>query len=125
MDLFYAHGLRQSPETLASTGFAVHQDTYNSSRRTTQQRPPTPTTHRGRLTTTLAHDDALPTRTCREDFDFIEYTIVVKLTPDEAGEAPSAMRVVGAPRTFAYGPEAGASGAFRARLFHASIVSAS
>ena len=25
--LFFAHGLRQSPETLASTGFAVHQDT--------------------------------------------------------------------------------------------------
>ena len=25
--LFYAHGLRQSPQTLQSTGFAIHQDT--------------------------------------------------------------------------------------------------
>ena len=26
-ELFYAHGLRQGPHTLQSTGFAVHQDT--------------------------------------------------------------------------------------------------
>ena len=64
VELFYAHGLRQSPATLTSTGFAVHQDT--------------------------------------EDYDDIEYTIVVKLTPDEAGEAPSAMRVVGAEQHFYY-----------------------
>ena len=54
VELFYAHGLRQGPETLRSTGFDVHQDT--------------------------------------EDYDFIEYTIVVKLTPDRPGEPPSAMR---------------------------------
>ena len=84
VELFYAHGLRQGPETLQSTGFAVHQDT--------------------------------------EDYDFIEHTIVVKLTPDEADEAPSAMRVVGARREFYYGPGAGASGAFRARLYHASVA---
>merc|ERR1719393_490911 len=48
VELFYAHGLRQSQKTLTSTGFAVHQDT--------------------------------------EDFDFIEYSIVVKLTADERGE---------------------------------------
>jgi len=83
VELFYAHGLRQSPETVRSTGFSVHQDT--------------------------------------EDFDFIEYTIVAKLTPDGEGEAPSAMRVVGADRHFYYGGRAGDAGAFRARLFHASV----
>ena len=72
VELFYAHGLRQSPETVRSTGFSVHQDT--------------------------------------EDFDFIEYTIVAKLTPDEEGEAPSAMRVVGADRHFHYGGRAGDAG---------------
>ena len=44
VELFYAHGLRQSQRTLSSTGFAIHQDT--------------------------------------EDYAFIEYTVVVKLTPD-------------------------------------------
>jgi hypothetical protein len=77
-------GLRQSTQTLKSTGFDVHQDT--------------------------------------EDFSFIEYTVVVKLTPDEAAQSPSAMRVVGAPRHFEYGPEAGAAGSFRADVFHASVA---
>ena len=84
VELFYAHGLRQGPETLMSTGFAVHQDT--------------------------------------EDYDFIEFTVVVKLTPDGAGEPPSAMRVVGAARPFEYGAAAGSSGCFRARLYHASVA---
>ena len=84
VELFYAHGLRQGPDTLSSTGFAIHQDT--------------------------------------EDYDFIEYTVVVKLTPDEPNEEPSAMRVVGAPFHFEYGPTPGASGCFRARLFHASVA---
>ena len=83
VDLFYAHGLRQGPETTGSTGFDVHQDT--------------------------------------EDYDFIQYTVVVKLTPDERGEPPSAMVVVGAEREFQYGPAAGAAGCFRARLYHASV----
>ena len=56
-----------------------------------------------------------------EEYDFIEFTIVVKLTPSAPGEPPSAMRVVGAPRHFRYGAEAGASGCFRARLHHASL----
>ena len=72
VELFYAHGLRQSAETLRSTGFSVHQDT--------------------------------------EDFAFIEYTVLVKLTPDAAGAPPSAMRVVGAACPFAYDPAAGAAG---------------
>jgi len=84
VELFYAHGLRQGPHTLKSTGFDVHQDT--------------------------------------EDFDFIEYTVVVKLTPDAAHEAPSKMRVVGGTGHFSYGPEAGACGLFRARLYHASVL---
>jgi uncharacterized protein YlxP (DUF503 family) len=84
VELFYAHGLRQSPQTLSSTGFAVHQDT--------------------------------------EDFDFIEYSIVVKLTADGPGEAPSRMRVVGADRYFEYGAAAGSSGLFLARLHHASVA---
>ena len=84
VELFYAHGLRQGPLTLASTAFSVHQDT--------------------------------------EDYDFIEYTVVVKLTPDADGEPPSAMRVVGAPIEFEYGPGAGDGGAFRARAYHASVA---
>ena len=84
VELFYAHGLRQGPETLASTGFAVHQDT--------------------------------------EDYDFIEYTVVVKLTADGPGEPPSEMRVVGAPIHFQYGAHAGASGCFRARAHHSSVA---
>ena len=83
VELFYAHGLRQSKKTLRSTGFSVHQDT--------------------------------------EDFSFIEYTVVVKLTPDGAGQPPSAMRVVGADRHFYYAAPAGASGCFRADLHHASV----
>ena len=58
--------------------------------------------------------------TSSQDYDFIEYTVVVKLTPDDPSESPSAMRVVGAPRAFYYGPAAGDAGAFRARLHHAS-----
>ena len=52
------------------------------------------------------------------------YSIVVKLTPDAAGEAPSAMRVVGAKggQVFHYGPAAGAAGCFQARLYHASVA---
>jgi hypothetical protein len=56
-----------------------------------------------------------------EEFDEIEYTVVVKLSFDKLHAAPSEMRVVGAQRNFAYGAHAGASGAFRARLHHASV----
>jgi hypothetical protein len=67
----------------------------------------------------------LLTRVCMaEDFDFIEYTVVVKLTPSAVGEPPSAMRVVGATERFEYGPEPGASGSFRARVHHASCAPA-
>jgi hypothetical protein len=48
-------------------------------------------------------------------------TVVVKLTPDLQHEAPSQMRVVGANVHFRYGPQAGAGGLFRARLYHASV----
>ena len=57
-----------------------------------------------------------------EDYDFIEYTVVVKLTKDVDGEEPSAMRVVGATNSFYYAKEAGAAGAFRARVHHASCA---
>jgi len=83
VDLYFCHCLRQSPYTLKSTGFDVHQDT--------------------------------------EDFPFINFTVVVKLTPDGSGEAQSKMRVVGAGRHFEYAAPAGSAGAFRARLFHASV----
>eukprot|EP00966_Prymnesium_polylepis_P267311 6175158-Prymnesium_polylepis.1 len=69
VELFYVHDLRQSPDTLKSTGFDVHQDT--------------------------------------EDYGFIEYTAVVKLTADILDEPPSSMRVVGAERDFEYGPGPG------------------
>jgi len=63
----------------------------------------------------LAHQDT-------EEHDFIEYTAIVKLTRDELGELPSAMRVVGAPPChFKYGPMPGASGFFRARLRHTGV----
>ena len=51
----------------------------------------------------LAHQDT-------EEHNFIEDTAIVKLTRDELGELPSAMRVVGAPPChFKYGPMPGAS----------------
>ena len=56
-----------------------------------------------------------------EDFPFIEFTVVVKLTPDAPGSPHSRMRLVGAPRVFEYGAPAGSAGAFLARAFHASI----
>ena len=56
-----------------------------------------------------------------EEFDFIEYTGIAKLTPDEPAEPPSAMRVVGAPQPFEYGGAAGSCGCFRALLHHASV----
>ena len=59
-----------------------------------------------------------------EDYDFIEFTVVVKLTGDEDGAPPSEMRVVGAEQHFAYmdAPAAGAAGSFRARCHHASVA---
>ena len=61
-----------------------------------------------------------------EEFEFIAYTVVVKLTADEPGEPASAMRVVAAAGgPFAYGPAAGAAGCFDARLHHASVAPAS
>ena len=84
VELSFAHGLRQGPQTLRSTGFDVHQDT--------------------------------------EEFGFIEYTVVVKLTPSAPGEPPSQMTVVGAQHHFDYGTGAGAAGAFLARLHHASVA---
>ena len=45
----------------------------------------------------------------------------MKLTPDEEDEPPSAMHVVGAKSHFRYGPQAGAAGAFLARLYHSSV----
>jgi hypothetical protein len=57
-----------------------------------------------------------------EEHDFIEYTAIVKLTPDEPGELISEMRVVGAPFHFKYGPTPSASCFFRARLYHASVL---
>ena len=42
-----------------------------------------------------------------EEYRYVVFTVVVKLTPDEEDEPPSAMRVVGASRHFHYGPAAG------------------
>ena len=43
---------------------------------------------------------------------------MVKLTPDEDEEPPSAMRVLAAGCDFEYAPQAGAAGCFRAAHFH-------
>lgn len=83
VELFYAHGLRQSPETLHSTAFDVHTDA--------------------------------------EDFAFIDYSAIVKLTADVPAEPSSQMRIVGAGVPFEYGPEAGACAVFRAKLYHHSV----
>lgn len=56
-----------------------------------------------------------------EEHSFISHSVVVKLTPDEEGEHPSSMRVIGASRDFYYGPNAGASGCFLADLHHQSL----
>ena len=47
-----------------------------------------------------------------EEYPYVVFTVVVKLTPDEKDEPPSAMRVVGASRHFHYGPAAGDAGCF-------------
>ena len=85
VELYFAHGLRQSPETLKSTGFDVHQVRYVN--RYVNRYVTVTTSLRSPL------QDV-------EDFPFIEYTVVVKLTPDGPGEPASKMRVVGAPRHF-------------------------
>jgi hypothetical protein len=126
VELHHAHGLRQSPKTLPANFFDEHQDDeefpcieyaapslitvpdfYPPAYRppvTTYSAPPPPP-----LTSSLsAH---IPHR----------YTVVVKLTPDEPGEPPSAMHIIGAPNQFKYGPNAGDAGCFRARLFHKSV----
>ena len=56
-----------------------------------------------------------------EEYRYVVFTVVVKLTPDEKDEPPSAMRVVGASRHFHYGPAAGDAGCFRCALYHASV----
>jgi hypothetical protein len=56
-----------------------------------------------------------------EDYPEIEFTVVVKLSEDIDGEAPSRMRVVGAAEPFTYGARAGAAGCFLARMYHASM----
>lgn len=56
-----------------------------------------------------------------EEFDFIIFTVVVKLTADKAGEPSSQMRVIGAEEPFSYGKAAGSAGAFWARLHHTSV----
>jgi hypothetical protein len=56
-----------------------------------------------------------------EEHSEIEFTVVVKLSEDVDGEAPSRMRVVGAAEPFTYGARAGAAGCFLARMYHASM----
>ena len=56
-----------------------------------------------------------------EECEFVEHSVVVKLTADVMCEPPSQMRVLGAARPFSYGAEAGAAGTFQARLHHASV----
>jgi hypothetical protein len=56
-----------------------------------------------------------------EDYPEIEFTVVVKLSEDMDGEAPSRMRVVGAAEPFTYGARAGAAGCFLAGMYHASM----
>ena len=57
-----------------------------------------------------------------EEFHEIEYTIVVKVTPDLTNEPPSAMHVVGAACDFTYGSVAGSGGFFLANSHHRSVA---
>lgn len=116
VELFYAHGLRQSPATLMSTGFAVHQDTEDYDFIECARAEPRSCS--GPASPAVPSAPSAPhLMPCAAPRD--RYTIVVKLTADLQWEPPSEMRVVGAPHHFQYGPAAGAAGAFKARLHHA------
>ena len=128
VELFFAHGLRQGPRTLKSTGFDVHQVSSRCSLcafALFSSLVPLPATKHPLLSLnpplSLTASAANPIPQDTEDFDFIEYTVVVKLTPSEAGEPASQMRVVGAQGAFDYGPRAGDAGCFLSRLHHASV----
>ena len=57
-----------------------------------------------------------------EEFPFITFTVVVKITADAPAAPRSQMRVVGAAAPFDYDATAGAAGCFRAALHHASVA---
>ena len=136
VELYFAHGLCQSLASMKSTGFDVHQvgpvyppwlDAPVSVRcftplhqRSTTPRAASPPSHTLTHPYTPSHPLYTPLQDT-EDFPFIEYTVVVKLTADPPGHAHSAMRLVGAPRHFEYDAPAGSAGVFRARVFHASV----
>ena len=120
VELFYAHGLRQGPDTLKSTGFDVHQDTevrLESPHRRPLTSPPSsaPSVSRRlsspslpqppplRMTTSDDFIEYTPPSHSRlhlcppQDYDFIAYTVVVKLTPDALDEPPSRVHAIGVP----------------------------
>ena len=50
------------------------------------------------------------------------YTVIVKLTADKIGSAPSQMMVAGAASAFSYGAQAGSAGWFLSKLWHMSVM---
>ena len=50
------------------------------------------------------------------------YTVIVKLTADKRGSAPSQMMVAGAAFPFSYGAQAGSAGWFLSKLWHMSVM---
>ena len=50
------------------------------------------------------------------------YTVIVKLTADKPGSAPSQMMVAGAAFPFSYGEQAGSAGWFLSKLWHMSVM---
>lgn len=50
------------------------------------------------------------------------YTVIVKLTADKRGSAPSQMMVAGAAFPFSYGARAGSAGWFLSKLWHMSVM---
>ena len=102
VELYFAHALRQSTLT-----YGVVVELYFA--------------HALRQSTLTVRSTGFDVHQDTEDFPFIEFTVVVKLTPDAPGSPHSRMRLVGAPRVFEYGAPAGSAGAFLARAFHASI----
>lgn len=50
------------------------------------------------------------------------YTVIVKLTADKPGSAPSQMMVAAAAFPFSYGQQAGSAGWFLSKLWHMSVM---
>ena len=91
----YCHFLSQSDKTAGSSVFKWHRDDEVGSEESGE-----------------SDDSSGP----------IVYTVIVKLTADKRGSAPSQMVVAGAAFPFSYGAQAGSAGWFLSKLWHMSVM---